>query len=145
MNYLDTSALVKRFVAETGSERVARLILHDGPVATATIAYAEVFAALARRYREGALSAAAHSGVRRRFEREWQAYVRVALGDGVLHRARDLVRRYPLRGYDAVHLATALDLRETLGEPVTLVAADRGLLAAAQGERLAVINPESSS
>ena len=56
MTYLDTSALVKRFVAEKGSQRVTRLILVQGPVATATIAHAEVYAAFARRYRERALS-----------------------------------------------------------------------------------------
>ena len=39
-------------------------------------------------------------------------------------RARNLVRRHPLRAYDAVHLATALDLQAAAGEPVTFVAAD---------------------
>lgn len=142
MNYLDTSALVKRFVAEAGSERVAGLMVRGGLVATATIAYAEVFAALARRHREGALSRAAYATVQRRFAREWDAYVRVDLVEAVLRRARDLVHRHPLRAYDAVHLGTALDLQEALGEPVTLIAADSRLLDAASSEHLAVINPE---
>ncbi len=143
MTYLDTSALVKRYVAEAGSDRVAALIETGAPAATAKVAYAEVFAALARRHREGALSRRAYGTVQRRFEREWTAYVRVELHDAVLKRARDLVRRHPLRAYDAVHLATALDLQEAAGEAVTFVVADEQLLDAAVRERLAVMNPES--
>jgi len=143
MTYLDTSALVKRFVEEKGSERVAALILREGPVATAKIAYAEVFAALARKRRDGALSDRAYVRVRRAVDQDWLGYVRVNLGDEVLRRARDLVRRHPLRAYDAVHLASALELRAALDEPVTFVAADARLLEAARHERLDTLDPEA--
>lgn len=142
MNYLDASALVKRYVKEDGSERVTAMVLREGPVATATIAYAEVFAAFARRHREGGISPRRYATLQRNFAREWPAHIRVALRDDVLVRARDLVRRHPLRAYDAVHLATALDLQVALGEPVTFVAADGRLLDAAARERLGVMNPE---
>ena len=49
MNYLDTSALIKRFVEETGSPLIQTLVTHSTPVATAKIAYAEVYAGLTRR------------------------------------------------------------------------------------------------
>ena len=143
MNYLDTSALVKRFVEEKGSERVAAIVLRGGPVATAKIAYAEVFAAFARRHREGAISQGRYARVRRNFAREWGAYVRIDLHHDVLTRARDLIRRHPLRAYDAVHLATALDLQAALGESVVFVAADGSLLQAAEHERLDIVDPEA--
>jgi predicted nucleic acid-binding protein len=38
MNYLDTSALIKRFVAEKGSPLVESLVSQEAPVATAKIA-----------------------------------------------------------------------------------------------------------
>lgn len=142
MNYLDTSALVKRFVEEKGSQRVAQMILNEGPVATAKIAYAEVFAALARRHRERGLSRRGYAVALRNFRREWEAYIRVDLRDDVLRRARHLVRRHPLRAYDAVHLATALDLQGSVGDRVTFVAADGPLLEAAMRERLQVVDPE---
>ena len=56
MNYLDTSALIKRFVAEKGSPLIQTLVTQKGPVATAKIAYAEVYAGLTRKHREGHLS-----------------------------------------------------------------------------------------
>ena len=142
MTYLDTSALVKRFVREKGSERVTRMILVDGPVATSKIAYAEVYAALARRSRERALTRRGYATALRNFRRDWKAYIRVDLHDDVLRRARSLVRRHPLRAYDAVHLATAPDLKAAVGAPVTLVAADGSLLEAAVREHLNVVDPE---
>jgi len=64
------------------------------------------------------------------------------LTEGLLRRVRNLVRRHPLRGADAVPLAAALELRSSLGTQVTFVAADRPLLAAARRERLLVLDPE---
>jgi hypothetical protein len=58
-----------------------------------------------------------------------------------------LTRRQKLRGYDAVHLAGALFLQETLLaqdlSPPVFLSADQELLAAAQAEGLAVDNPET--
>jgi predicted nucleic acid-binding protein len=51
MIYLDTSALVKRFVAKAGSNRVGRLIVEDASVATAKIAYPETCSGLTRKRR----------------------------------------------------------------------------------------------
>jgi len=67
------------------------------------------------------------------------------LSDQVVGLAVDLTRRYPLRGYDAVHLATALVLSTALREarlpPLTFVAADETLCQVARGEGLAAENP----
>ncbi len=142
MNYLDTSALVKGFIAERGSDRIKEMVRGGEPAATSKIGYAEVHAALARRRREGALSSRRYAQACRRFEADWEAYVRVDLRDEVLQLARDLIQRRPLRGFDAIHLASALMLGRELGEPMKFVAADARLLAAAEAENLGVLNPE---
>lgn len=143
MNYLDTSALIKRFVAEAGSGVMQRLLAGREPAATAKIAYAEVYAGLTRRYREGDLSTRTYVQACRQFERDWQAYVRVDLHDEILISARTLIRRHPLRSFDAIHLASALVLKDSLGEEVMFVAADEQLLKAARAERLRALNPET--
>jgi predicted nucleic acid-binding protein len=56
--YLDTSALIKRFVNEKGSFLVQSIVQRKGAIATAKIAYAEIFAGLTRKLREGNLSKA---------------------------------------------------------------------------------------
>ena len=113
MNYLDTSALIKRFVAEKGSPLIQRII-EAGSVTTAKIAYAEVYAGLKRKHREGYISTSQYALACRQFERDWQAYIRVDLQNGILHLARDLIQLHPLRGFDAVHLASALSPDPTL-------------------------------
>lgn len=55
IHFLDTSALVKRYVAEPGSTEVRRLF-RASMLGVARIAYAELAAAVARRQREGALT-----------------------------------------------------------------------------------------
>ncbi|MGH9367920.1 MAG: type II toxin-antitoxin system VapC family toxin, partial [Thermoanaerobaculia bacterium] len=61
MNYLDTSALVKRFVTEKGSDLVSAMIGSGEPIGTAKIAYAEIFSGLARRRRASELSGLAYA------------------------------------------------------------------------------------
>lgn len=143
MNYLDTSALIKRFVAERGSPQVESLVSQRGHVATAKIAYAEVYAGLARKHREGYLPGNQYALACRQFESDWQAYVRLDLQDEILSLARDLIQRHPLRGFDAIHLASALSLKTALGEDVTFAAADERLLRAARAERLRPLNVET--
>ena len=143
MNYVDTSALIKRFVAERGSQLVAEVIAQRGPIATAKIAYAEVYAGLARKKREGHLSGRLFARICRNFEKDWLAYIRLDLRDEVLQLARDLIQRHPLRGFDAIHLASSLNLRNALGENITFVAADERLLRIARTEGLSVLNVEA--
>jgi len=143
MTYLDTSALIKRFVAEPGSPRVQQIIRRE-PVATATIAYAEAFAGLNRKQREGHLSKARYAVISRQFETDWQAYIRVELHEEVLRLARTLCERHPLRGLDAIHLASALSLKTMLGEAVTFAAADARLLCAAEAEDLQPLDVEAA-
>lgn len=145
MNYLDTSALIKRFVVEKGSLLVGAIVSRKGPVATAKIAYAEVYAGLARKRRDGHLSESRYALACRQFERDWKACIRVDLWDEILLLARDLIRRHPLRGFDAIHLASALSLRGALGEDITFAAADERLLRAANAEGLRVLNVERAS
>ncbi len=142
MNYLETSALIKRFVREQGSDTVAKLVGSGEPVATAKIAFAEVYSGLTRRFREGDLSGRAYALVCRQFERDWAGFLRVDLHDEILTLARDLIRRHPLRALDAIHLASALSLQRALGEDVAFTASDARLMRAAAAERLKTFNVE---
>lgn len=143
MNYLDTSALIKRFVSEKGSPLILALIKRNEPIATAKIAYAEIYAGLTRKLREGGLSNAQYALACRQFEADWHAYIRVDLHDDTLFLARDLIRRHPLKGFDAIHLASAISFKNALGEEITFVAADDRLLRAARAEHLRILHPET--
>ena len=138
MTYLDTSALVKRFIAEKGSPSVRTLMQKD-LVATAKIAYAEIYAAFARKNREGFLSNRQLGRLSNQFESDWSSYIRLDLTDEILHLARDLTGRYPLRAFDAIHLASAVTLRDALDELIPFAAADQRLIQAAQAENFRIV------
>lgn len=131
--YIDASALVKRYVAERGSNEVADLTAKADIVATSLVSRAEVSAALARAARLGALD---HDGARqaqRRFSREWPNLARVPVTELLVSWAETLAWDYGLRGYDAIQLASALTWQESIGADVVLATFDRQLWEAAPG------------
>ncbi len=140
MNYFDTSALIKQFVEESGSRRVEALITAEPQIATSKVAYAEVHASLAKKWREGAMTEAFYERISRSFDSEWTAYIRLDLVDPLLALTRDLLRRHPLRGFDAIHLASAILLQQQLNEATQFVASDTRLLTAARTEGLVILD-----
>jgi predicted nucleic acid-binding protein len=137
--------LIKRFVAETGSATVGSLVARQKQLATATITYVELYAGLTRKYRQGDLSEQHYALACRRVENEWPSYLRVELQKEILDLARELIRRHGLRGFDAIHLASALNLKSELEENMTFVAADERLLRTASTERLQILNVEKTA
>lgn len=124
---------------------MARLTRPDAPVSTATIAYAETCSGLARRQRAGELSATDYTNACEQFERDWSGYLRIRLDDDVLDVARRVIQRYALRGFDGIHLASALTLQHRWDETVVVVAADQRLLRAAAAEGLATLDVETGA
>lgn len=134
--YLDTSALVKLCVAEPGSALAAALWDGADLVVTSRLADAEVRAVLAGGRRAGRLDADAARQALAAWERLWPALHVLELRDVVTTAAAALVSRHPLRAADALHLASALQLRS----PDLVVAAwDDHLVAAARAEGLLVV------
>jgi predicted nucleic acid-binding protein len=133
-HYLDTSAFVKRYVIEPGSASV-RPLFRTKSVATSRIAYAEIAATMARLCREGALDEPARDAVTVRLDDDFGAVTIVEIRAALVRRIPGLVARQALHGYDAVHLASALALRER-GLAVTFWAADTRLIRAARAEGL---------
>lgn len=136
--YLDASALVKRYVAESGSPEVAALIAGAAVTGTACITRAEVAAALAKAVRVQALAPAEAAAAWRVFRAQWVDLVRLNLTEALLAQAAALAWEQGLRGYDAVHLAAARLWQTALGEPVTLATFDRQLWQAGATVGLAV-------
>lgn len=111
--YLDTSALVKLYVEEPGCEEVENAVQESRVVAVSEIGYVEAHSALARKEREGSFSIDDHDAAVEQLQQDYRAVYlpRPVTGD-LVARAGELARNHALRAYDAVHLATALVLRE---------------------------------
>jgi predicted nucleic acid-binding protein len=134
--YLDASALVKRYVAEAGSLEVASLISEAEAIGTAVVSRAEVAAALAKAAHVGLVIREAALTALKTFNADWEHLVRIQFGEPLAARAGTLAWEHALRGYDAVHLATALFWRETLGEAITVATYDRDLWRGAKASGL---------
>jgi predicted nucleic acid-binding protein len=137
IHYLDTSALVKRYVTEPGSASV-RPLFRSKRVATSRIAYAEIAATMARLVRDGALDETARDTVTARLDADFAVVTIVEVRAALVRGVPALVARRPLRGYDAVHLASALALRDRT-VAVTFWAADAALIDAARAEGLKAV------
>jgi predicted nucleic acid-binding protein len=131
MYYFDTSALVKVYVKESGSDAVLETIKKASPVVTSILAHPEVLSALARLHRHEVISKLEWSALRRQFERDWSFWRPTPLNEDVRHEAASFLTAFPLRASDAVHLASAWLLGEKLNAAVTFVSSDERLLAAA--------------
>jgi uncharacterized protein len=113
--YLDTSSLVKLYVEEPDSDTVRKLVESAAIVSTATIAYTETRAALARRRRERALRPAAFASAKKSFDAEWPKYFTIEVTPALCRQAGDFAERYRLRAYDSVHLAAFAEIARAAG------------------------------
>ncbi len=148
--YLDSSALVKRYVAETGTAWVAELCAAQAShtLYTVRISAAEIVAALTRRATGGSLVLADAQAASARFRSDLRSrYQIVEVTEGLVDSAMALAEKHGLRGYDSVQLAAALQLHHVRNAlalpPLIFVCADDQLNAAAASEGLLAENPNT--
>lgn len=132
--FFDASALVKRYVEEEGSSRVRRLFRET--VAVSRLSAVEIASALARRTREGDLSARDRDRLLAALARDLEGLHVVELTAAVAEAATAHLARHPLRAGDAVQLASATLVRDRLRRPVQLLSFDDRLTRAGEAEGL---------
>lgn len=148
--FVDSSALVKRYSNETGTTWVRSLLdpATGNQIYLARITRVEVVSAITRKNRGGGMSAidaaAAIARLRLHLTNE---YATINISSTVIDSAMALAETHALRGYDAVQLAAALELRTDclaigISAP-TLISADVDLNAAAIAEGLAADDPNA--
>jgi predicted nucleic acid-binding protein len=102
MLYVDSSALLKRYVDEPESGQCERYLLADPDWLTARVTYVEVRRNLAR-----LLDARALAEARRSFARDWKRTTVVELDEATCVAAAELAEASGVRSIDALHLAAA--------------------------------------
>jgi predicted nucleic acid-binding protein len=142
--FVDTSALSKRYLSETGSAWVLSWILPSAGnvIIVSDLAQVETISVFARLQREGIISAGnavlLENNLLAHLQKE---YLTIPLEASVLSQARQLFKRHPLRSLDSIQLACALWARTVLNEPMTFVSGDKRLLTAAATEGFATDDP----
>jgi predicted nucleic acid-binding protein len=147
--FLDSSAIAKAYVIETGSQRVRSLIdpTAGNELYISLLAGVEVISAIVRRRRVGSLDNTAAAAAIGEFRDDWdKLYTHISVDEQFIERAIKLAEIHELRAYDAVQLAAAMALRErylAAGVDVQLISADDELNNAAASEGMQVENPNS--
>ncbi|HET9179278.1 MAG TPA: type II toxin-antitoxin system VapC family toxin [Terriglobia bacterium] len=147
--YLETSALVKLYVLEPGTERLLRIAsdVSENRLAVLALSVVETRSAIRRRERAGDIDSKAAKLILDRFEQHMESrFLRQAVSDVVLDGALEMIDRYALRAYDAIQLAGCLALKATAGSDSPIfVCADQQLIEAARSELLTVLDPGASA
>jgi predicted nucleic acid-binding protein len=147
-SFFDTSALVKHYHAEAGTDAVDRLIGEPGAeILIARLTLVETISVFAIKVRTGEFDAAEFARLRALFaahvaRRRYQVF---RLLNVHYDRARDLIANHGLRRQirtlDALQLSVAIQLHQVA--PIDrFVCADQRLCEIAALEGLAVVNPE---
>jgi predicted nucleic acid-binding protein len=143
--FVDTSALAKRYIPETGSAWLTGWVepIAGNVVIISAVTIVEMISLMVRREHEGNISTSARIKIQNDFllhvERE---YLVIELDKDLLTSARSVVVNHQLRTLDALQLASAVVAEKSLGIKITLVSADQKLLPAAVAEGFMVDDPE---
>jgi uncharacterized protein len=142
--FLESTAFVKLFVQEPGTDALIRLMeaVEDNRKLIAASAPLEVYAAIRRRERVGAISPADAMAALEILRMESARMVQEPLNPAVLEAARQLIDRTQLRWPDALQLGAAIVAREMFqGTEVVFVSASHLLIEAAKSEGFHVLDP----
>ncbi len=107
--FCDTSALVKLYIVEVGSEELKARLLEAEAVAVCRIAWAEAYAALSRRAREVPVDALIIEQAKAALAADWPHFVVLDIDQALVERAGVYAYTFALRGYDCVQLAAAFE------------------------------------
>ncbi len=148
--FFDSSAITKKYVREIGTAWIMNFFRPKASnrIYIAEIALVEVISALTRRHRGKTISTADFTKVSNRFRRHFAGkFFKTEINLPVIEQAAALAETHALRGYDAVQLASAVNLhsrRQKAGlPPLVFVSADDALNIAAQAEGLQIDNPNN--
>lgn len=130
--YLDTSALVKIYIAEAFTQEVLTQVKSADIVASHRIAFIEAQAAFARLKRENKLTEAELATTKQVFVQDWANYLQVENTQALMEHAVDLAEAFALRAYDSMHLAAAMMLSKQSKQEVMFACFDQHLNKAAK-------------
>jgi predicted nucleic acid-binding protein len=134
--YLDTSALLKRYFKEPYTNELLSKWQEANQIITSSVAYAETMASLYRKKREVDLRSNVFNKLVNSFHLDWETFIRVEVNEDLNETIHRVVAKYPLRGFDAIHLASAIITHARINEAFLFACFDQKLTNGAQMEGL---------
>ena len=119
--YLDTSALVKRYFREPFSDDIIDRWKSANQIVTSFVAYAETVASIYRKKREEDLGDTLVRKIKDSFQQDWMTFIRVEINDELNMYIDHVISQHQLRGFDAIHLASAIVIQENIPDDFLFV------------------------
>jgi hypothetical protein len=140
MRFWDASAVIPLIADEPARERMLQRLDEDPQILAWWGTPVEIVSALARREREGQLTAAEMAGVLPMLHRLVEAWHEIVPTDALLRTAERLLRVHPLRAADSLQLAAAMTAADHDPPTLEFVCIDERLNAAARREGFVIID-----
>lgn len=106
--FLDTSALIKKYVLEPGSDKLERYLEKISEIVVAPLYGIELNSALERRLNEGTLSHLQIATIRQEAARDLNYFSRVIWNESLERKAIEMIKKYCLKTLDSVQLASGM-------------------------------------
>ena len=129
--FCDTSALLKLYIVESGSEALKARVVEVEAVAVCRVAWAEAHAALSRRAREVPGDAPVIEQAKAALVQDWPHFVVMEVDQALVERAGNYADTFALRGYDSIQLAAAFEAGRIAQSPICFACFDARLNKAA--------------
>lgn len=148
--YLDTSAVMKRYKSEIGSNVVEELFvgLTDSEfLITSQLTILEANSVVARHLEGPAMIRREYRTMRELFIRDMNDYqgTIIPVQSELVAEAVNIVFDYPLRTLDALHFTSAVMIvRELRGQDIYMVSADREIIGACKAYGISTLDPSDA-
>lgn len=126
--YVETSAVLRWLFAETGGEAIRARLAVASKVTSSRLTLIEARRVVRRAEQDGRLTSAQCADVLAVLAQAASTWAMLEISEGVAHRAEERFPNEPVRTLDAIHLASALLLREAFPD-LEIVSADERILA----------------
>ncbi len=136
--YFDTSALVKRYIKESGSEVIDDAIDKAHEILVSALTHIEAISALRRLLSEEKICKADYEKLKSELDKDFKDFTILPILQETLNKAYQIVDSEDLRTLDAIQLATVIIASEKFDK---LVAADQRLLSAADNNNIVTLDP----
>ena len=149
--FWDASALSKRYTEETGVDVVDALFdtVPIEEMVSTPWGYAETYSIILRRYNGGALDLQTFTDAVTTVQTEIldnSDFALLHISDALIFRSIATMKRHNLNATDAAILALVIEVSHSSEKPVCIVVAcDKRLLRAVEGEGFRILNPEAIS
>jgi predicted nucleic acid-binding protein len=134
--YLDSSVLIKKYFDEFASELVLKIWNENRYFAISQVGYSEILGTINKKQKIDKFSDKVKTSITKQFKRDWDELIKINVDQTINLELERIHSKYLLRGFDAIHLVSAIILFRELEEETLFLSADDNLAKAAKKDGL---------